>query len=159
MVVLAWNISCRRGNSCWDEQWSATMRSELGSSQPQQPVKFHSFRSCNRLMNSDATGGRDLVSFQCKTEQRLQKWALSKWPFIPSYVSVKDWENYINVELYIYTSTDLIIVRDGPDIEPARRDGVKMQNRRGRCPPTCRWHIILKWIINKWGVRRKAGFA
>ena len=66
-------ISCRRGNSCWDEQWSVTMRSEEASSQPQQPVKFPSFRSSNRLMNSDATGGRDLVSFQCKIGQRLHK--------------------------------------------------------------------------------------
>ena len=40
------------------------------------------------------------------------------------------WRELYSVELYIYPSTDLTVVRDGPDVEPARGDGVRMQNRR-----------------------------
>jgi len=47
------------------------------------------------------------------------------------------WRKLYNVELYIYPSTDLTVVRDCPDVEPARGDGVRMQNRRGRCSSTC----------------------
>jgi hypothetical protein len=37
----------------------------------------------------------------------------------------------------MYPSTDLTVVRDGPDVESPWGDGVRMQNRRGRCPSTC----------------------
>jgi hypothetical protein len=47
------------------------------------------------------------------------------------------WRKLCNVELYIYPSTDRTVVRDGPDVESARGDAVRMQKRRGRCPSTC----------------------
>jgi hypothetical protein len=120
------------------------MRSEEASSQPQHPVKFRSFPSSSRLMNSNATGGRDLISFQCKTGQRLHKWSLNKWPCIPSFVFVKDRENYKMRTFASYTLQQvLLVVRDGREIHPALGDP---------CPTRCKWDIILKWIINKWGV-------
>lgn len=71
------------------------MNSEASIQQQQHPAKFRSFPGSNRLMNSEATGGRDLVSCQCKIGQRLHKWTLSKWPSILSFVCVTDGENCI----------------------------------------------------------------